>query len=362
MSKFTEARPGGLYNDLEEQERIHVQGFDVKTHYGGGFTEGLKELISAGYSGFDELQWSCTAVQYKLTKADGTLILSELVFCFRAVENALMHMLFYTLASLCVHLESDILLVDPIPSVRKLINESNTWVVMGSDLRLPLECLKTMAGTVPANIRQTGCMVTYSEYQLNRQSGRWDVTLPELSEDEKKYIAKSIRTIDEEYLTGLECLLYRLNLYAKNKPEYCIPFKTDAAMVTLDIDDDDNLVLQYIAVRPRLQGLSIGTTILFCLIDACVRNGIKKFIVRSAHSSSVGLMSKFGGFRSKGGSNDVDSAGRDVMDYYIKLKDMKTKTMEGCGINMEWDAKHGLFVLDHDAFPASRELKSKKRR
>jgi N-acetylglutamate synthase-like GNAT family acetyltransferase len=345
---------GGMFQTPSHQEFNHTLQLDMH-EFGKGFCSLLANLIKCVHSECNA-RWtfSCTALAFtcELRVADleskRWLLISDLVFCDKAEKYRLAEMLIHTLVYLCRHWGErrfNLDIIDPLPPVSETLMHMDFPWNSSSDFELPVD--RMLDVIVPGEIVATGCCLSRMEYRKNSK-----IKLPAL---DPAQILDYSRTISDEYISSLECLLYRLHLVFKTKNRQKLQLTTDAVCVTVHfLDNKKGILVEYIAVRPCLQGRGISTMILWLLMSRCVRFTVAKLTVVDAYPSSAALVTKLGDFEEK-------TNGLERSDYSIKLHSMRKKTLQACGLEerlKEHEDYPGYFVIDPSRFPSSEELNS----
>jgi hypothetical protein len=173
------------------------------------------------------------------------------------------------------------------------------------------------------------------------------ITLPKL---EEKLASSS--EIDREFITSLECLLYRiyLFLFENNLKRRDIVFRTDAAIIEISLCEK-RLNIDLITTRICLGGLKIATMIYWRLMSCCVQFGIQSLTLQ-AYPSNESLLKKIGGFM-------IQYKGRNYNSYKIVLEEMSKKTLETLGLSERLHELEGFpeyYTIRPSYFPNADEL------
>ena len=395
---------GTCYSNAEQHEKTFVHGFDLVKMYSDGFCEGITEMLKKIHFESGRYILCCTAFHLSCEVIEGALVVSDLVFCHRAVQNSLFDVLFYTLLAICTSWQGGrgvgLIVLNPLALVRKtLLCVCDTWDEAASDLHLSVERVRSALLSIPTLIRSTGCTTSPSELrrimedyniekhvydtELSKYKKAWDefqkhadivvmgltefknqqraisaskplfpepwmVGLPDLNSefisksDMVKYVKyvkyeAGLSSIDSDYVRSLECLLYRLHLFASCNTDRYVALQSDAVRAKVTIQTQfqrSQLHLEFITTRSCLIGhdFQIGTMVIWRLMACCVEFNISTFKIFGVYPSTAGLLRKLGGFEKIGlDSKDYDDREQNA-DYTISLERMKTKTLAVCGL------------------------------
>ena len=354
-----------LYKNGEQQENSHIETLRPD-RLGRPFCIQLTKMIEDVYNEKSTLNFpfSCSAmtckVYLKKSNLKRTLTIAELVFCDRTEQYRLVEMFISAAINLCTRMSDsekmNLHILDPIPSVKMALER--TWCMWCSekdDPYLPSERMEEASKLIPVEIRATGCCLTRNECfgvsgeHRSRQgkSLRLDLKIPKV-DDQPSY------GIGENYLTSLECLLYRIYLFVKDRKEGSIILNSDSACVEVRLNSDvDVLELYFIATRLCLGRLKIATMIYWRLMACCAEFKISCFTVTAFPSNAI-LLERLGGFI-------ADEPISDLRTYNITLDIMHTKTLANCGLEgrlSEHEDFPGYFSIDPSHFPVADELNS----
>jgi hypothetical protein len=385
---------GTCYSNAEQHEQTFVHGFDLVKMYSDGFCEGITDMLKHFHFESGRYVMCCTAFHLSCEVTGRALVVSDLVYCPRAVQNSLFDELFYTLLTICASWQDgigiELIVINPIALVRETLTcACDAWDEAACDLRLSVESVRSALLSIPTLIINTGCTTTPSElriimenYNIAKQEydtelsdyqNKWDefqkhadivvmgvtefkkqqkvisasepsfpepwmVGLPILNHESisksnmVKYEA-GLLSIDSDYVRSLECLLYRLHLFASCKTDRYVALQSDAVRLKVIIEESQ-LQLEFITTRSCLIGhdFQIGTMVIWRLMACCIEFNISTFSVLGVYPSTAGLLRKLGGFERIGLDNKDSDHLEQNADYTISMERMKIKTLAVCGL------------------------------
>ena len=347
---------GAMYANSKCQESSHSRELEL-SRFCKDALKMLEVLIKGIFYSEKHGEWnvSSTALSFKceFSARERGVMISKLIFCDRGCQYGMGGMLLGTLINLCTHWNSDehlsLIVRNPIPHVRKCLENMSwcSWTVLEDDLVISWDNIASVEKNIPLSIKRTKCCLNRSEF-VNRTE-QWGVQLPTVEPQN----ATSASCISMNYISSLECLLYRFDSVHRIDFMHGICLRTDALCVNLLYTMSTNVLeLKSIEVRPCLQGRGIGTMAFWRLMYTCVQFQISTLKISRAYPSSVSLMTKLGGFKKVGAYEKFD-------DYTITLNEMCKKTLQSCGLDKkmkENDRYPGYYEINTSCFPVAELL------
>jgi hypothetical protein len=204
---------------------------------------------------------------------------------------------------------------------------------------MPRSSLALALRRVPRNIRDTGCLVDYAGGVITR------IRLPEAVNPRDMFWYH----VNEDYLSCLEVLLCRLSLAVRHR--VCnFYIRLESVVFRLSCEKDE-VSIDFISVRPSLQGRRIATMLIWVTVTACRDHKVARFVLYDCYKSMRSLIgSKF---------KDLFRQTQYTLDRTILLDDMGKITLESCGLQgrlAEDPARPGFYRINPIFFPPASKV------